>query len=141
MHAHSRVHCDLYIPCVAQVRCTTFLTIRQHKEKGCARAFVAHIDAKLRTPFFFVLADGEAPSATDLCDARYIYVCVQACSVVCSYARSCASALRVHLDGGNAAHSVQELGVRMHRLLVDHWYQYTYTTNGIPLYVYSMYNA
>lgn len=55
-------------------------------------------------------------------------VASSACSAVCQYINTCISQIKKTIDGDNLTEVLQELGVRFHRVIYEHFLQYQYNT-------------
>ncbi|VDM33865.1 unnamed protein product [Hydatigera taeniaeformis] len=56
--------------------------------------------------------------------------CSSACQDVCKFVRKVIEGARQNLDGQNLCNFLQELGLRFHRLLVDHFYGFSFSDSG-----------
>lgn len=60
---------------------------------------------------------------------------MQACKEVSQYLSRAIKQIQEELDGNNVAAVLQELGVRLHRVIYDHMLQFQYNTAGTLLQV------
>lgn len=56
---------------------------------------------------------------------------LQACKSVAQYITSSINQIKGNLDGNNVSAVLQELGIRLHRVIYDHMLQFQYNTAGM----------
>ncbi|KAL5105808.1 Exocyst complex component 5 [Taenia crassiceps] len=88
------------------------------------RIHVILLNGQKKTDF---KGDVSVPSSTA---AAELPACSSACQDVCKFVRRVIEGARQNLDGQNLRNFLQELGLRFHRLLVDHFYGFSFSDSG-----------